>query len=149
MIAVTLQYVLDGNIPNDRQTGVYVFVDSDDQVLYVGQASNIHDRFQSHFGLDHWRGDTVIGRYVAGNMPDALGWTIRLYSLADCRELYPSELLAMASANPPQDSFIIEMAERTLIAKLSPRFNVTHALYLNMHQPHAKPNESGALHLAI
>ena len=149
MIAVPLQYVLDGHITNDRQAGVYVWIDQDDRVLYVGQSLNIHERFISHFGLDRWRHDSDIGRHAARNMPEALSWTILLYNLADCRELYPPELLAMAYANPPADSFVIEIAEITLIEKFRPTLNQTTALYPHSRHLHAKPNESSALHLAI
>jgi len=149
MISVTLQYVLDGNIPDDRQTGVYVWIDTNGEVLYVGKSLNIHNRFLAHFGLDHWRKESEIGRHAARNMPDALSWTILLYNLEDCRELYPPDLLAMARSNPPADSFVIDMAERTLIANLEPRLNAVRVNYTTSRYTHAKPNESSALHLAV
>lgn len=123
MISLTLKDVLDGNVPDEYISGVYVWIDHNNQVLYVGESLNIPERFSAHMGCAGWKSKSMVGTIAIDNIPLALQWTILLYSIEDCRAYYPARMLAFAIYHPPTDNLIIKMAENALIAELDPCHN--------------------------
>lgn len=95
--------------PAWRPFDLYLFRD-DAVVFYVGQSYVAFDRVWQHI-LDGYKGRSVVGRFLLGNWPASMHFTIELHS---------SRSAQFADANPGLDA-----AERRMIEQHIPCFNVT------------------------
>jgi hypothetical protein len=95
--------------PDWRPFDLYLFRD-DTVVFYVGQSYVAFDRVWRHI-LDGYKGRSVVGRFILGNWPAAMRFTIELHS---------------SRAEPFADiGHDLNAAERRLIERYTPCFNVT------------------------
>lgn len=102
------RFMLIEHCPADwRALDLYVFRD-EDVAFYVGQSYLAFDRVWDHL-RNGFKGRSVIGRFIWGNWPASLRFTIELLSSQ-------SERFAIVGND-------LDQAERYLIQHLSPCFN--------------------------
>lgn len=116
--SVTWDMVLN-NDPCLIDANVYVVHGADGCILYVGKSGCAVTRLQSHVGVGEWCGFGIsrTGQFVLDNLPLSKGWKIDLYSIDECKAIYPSSWWG-------EEQDWIDHAEQCMIDYLKPKFNV-------------------------
>ena len=124
--------ILDGTIRRESPHYHLYLVRDGEVVFYIGQASSIYDRLETHLGIGDWgKQASRLGRLVSGNLPESRDWVIELYSLEDCEQLTIGHMVDIGVVWFNEELYYnagggVDFAEQSLIALHHPCLNTTY-----------------------
>lgn len=128
MLEFTIEEALDGNIDTNDHS-LYLYRDGS-TVFYVGRSISPLQRLYEHLG----KGDfsdipSPLGKTILDNLPLSLGWTLLLFTVADCEPLvvvhrpeYHDWYLQQMNRHLAREA--AEVAEEALIEHYQPYLNI-------------------------